>query len=132
LSKESAVKLATTSLVVLALVTAFGCQQQKKPDASTMDLSGQPTVTAAATPTAAPAAYAPPVQTPAADAALSTSTPSTSLTASGNSYTIKPGDTLWKIASTHYGDGRKWHQIADANPGLTPSKLRVGQTIALP
>jgi nucleoid-associated protein YgaU len=65
------------------------------------------------------------------DPALSSSTPASSA-ASGNSYTIKKGDTLWKIATQHYGDGKKWHQIADANPGLTPSALRVGQTITLP
>jgi 5'-nucleotidase len=50
----------------------------------------------------------------------------------GGSYTVKPGDTLWKIAATHYGDGHKWKQIVDANPGLEPSKLKIGQTITLP
>jgi nucleoid-associated protein YgaU len=75
-------------------------------------------------------AYAPPpVQTATPDPALSSSTPTA---ASANTYTIKKGDTLWKIATQHYGDGKKWHQIADANPGLTPSALRVGQTITLP
>ena len=50
----------------------------------------------------------------------------------GGTYTVKKGDTLWKIAAAHYGDGRKWKQIVDANPGLTPEKLKVGQTITLP
>ena len=50
----------------------------------------------------------------------------------GTSYTIQHGDTLWKIASQHYGDGHKWKQIADANPGLDPAKLQVGKSIMIP
>jgi 5'-nucleotidase len=71
----------------------------------------------------------------APDPALSTSTPvaaSVGNSAAGNSYTVKKGDTLWQIAASHYGDGKKWREIASANPGLTPSALRVGQTIELP
>jgi len=49
-----------------------------------------------------------------------------------NSYTVKKGDTLYKIAKDRYGDGKQWQKIASANPGLTPSTLRVGQTLVLP
>lgn len=48
------------------------------------------------------------------------------------SYTVQKGDTLFGIAKTHYGDGNKWKRIASANPGLTPSSLRVGQKIVVP
>lgn len=52
--------------------------------------------------------------------------------AAGGSYTIRKGDTLWSIAARHYGDGKMWTQIVDANPGLDPKKLAVGQVISLP
>jgi len=116
------VKLAIPAIAICLLIAA-GCQQQQpKPttDSAALDV----------TPAATPVAYAPPpVQTVTPDLALSSST---SAAGAANTYTIKKGDTLWKIASQHYGDGKKWHQIADANPGLTPSALRVGQTITLP
>jgi 5'-nucleotidase/UDP-sugar diphosphatase len=122
------VKLAI-GLMSVALLGVVGCQSTNsaKPtaDASTMDLS--------APSPQSPTAYAPPVDSPTPDVTATPATPAMStMTASGNTYEIKPGDTLWKIAATHYGDGRKWKQIADANPGLEPSKLRIGQTITLP
>ena len=50
----------------------------------------------------------------------------------GNSYTVKKGDTLYAIARAKYGDGKQWQRIAQANPGVSPSSLKVGQTITLP
>ena len=50
----------------------------------------------------------------------------------GNSYTIQRGDTLWAIAARHYGDGQRWKDIQEANPGIQPNRMRIGQTIALP
>jgi len=47
-------------------------------------------------------------------------------------YTIQPKDTLWSIAKRHLGDGKRWKEIVDENPGLDPQKLRIGQTIRLP
>jgi 5'-nucleotidase len=52
--------------------------------------------------------------------------------ASTAAYTVKKGDTLYKIAREHYGDGKAWNKIAAANPGLSPSTLKVGQRIVLP
>lgn len=48
------------------------------------------------------------------------------------SYTIQKGDSLWKIAERHYGNGQRWQDIVAANPGLVPEKLPVGKTIVLP
>ena len=50
----------------------------------------------------------------------------------GGSYTVKKGDTLYGIARQRYGDGKQWTRIAEANPGLRPETLKVGQTIAVP
>lgn len=47
-------------------------------------------------------------------------------------YTIKSGDTLSTIAGEFYKDTRKWSVIAKANPGIDPSKLKVGQVITVP
>ena len=35
--------------------------------------------------------------------------------ASGSSYQVKPGDTLWKIAEEKYNDGNEWPRILQAN-----------------
>lgn len=50
----------------------------------------------------------------------------------GGTYTIRQGDTLFSIAKSRYGDGKQWTRIVQANPGLTPEKLKVGQTITIP
>lgn len=50
----------------------------------------------------------------------------------GGTYTIKKGDTFIKIAREVYGDPSRMKDIAAANPGVEPTKLKVGQTIILP
>jgi LysM repeat protein len=46
---------------------------------------------------------------------------------------VHPGDSLWKIALAHYGDGAEWQCIAGANPALSdPGQIYPGQTLALP
>ena len=47
-------------------------------------------------------------------------------------YTVRKGDTLWKIAAEQLGDGQRWREIVSANPGLEPKKLAVGQSLRLP
>ncbi|OQY28527.1 MAG: hypothetical protein B6244_07210 [Candidatus Cloacimonetes bacterium 4572_55] len=49
-------------------------------------------------------------------------------------YTIQSGDTLWKIAKNHYGDGNKYHKIFEANLEVIKNadKIYPGQTIRLP
>jgi LysM repeat protein len=53
-------------------------------------------------------------------------------TGAPGTYTIAPGDTLGEIATRLYGDATKWRVIANANPGLNPNRLLVGQVIKLP
>jgi 5'-nucleotidase/UDP-sugar diphosphatase len=114
------------SVLGLALFLGMGCQDDKAAQPSSMDVSSPTVAPASATLTPAP------VATPVVADASQTPAMSDSTTTGGNTYTIKQGDTLWKIATAHYGDGKKWKAIVDANPGLEPSKLRVGQTITLP
>ncbi len=54
----------------------------------------------------------------------------------GESYTVKPGESLWKIAERKVGPGKATAYINDilaANPSISDaSKVREGQTIVLP
>ena len=36
----------------------------------------------------------------------------------GRAYVVRRGDSLWSIAEQVLGEGRLWHQLADANPDL--------------
>ena len=46
---------------------------------------------------------------------------------------VHPGDSLWKIALAHYGNGAEWQCIAGANPALSdPGQIYPGQTLVLP
>lgn len=48
-------------------------------------------------------------------------------------YTVKTGDSLWKIAADQLGDGFRWKEIAQANNISTSSPiLRVGQALTIP
>jgi len=45
---------------------------------------------------------------------------------------VERGDTLHSIARDHYGDAAQWVKIRDANPGIDPDRLKVGQVLVLP
>lgn len=47
-------------------------------------------------------------------------------------YTVKPGDMLVTIAERLYGTQTAWEAIAQANPSVDPTRLRVGQELRLP
>jgi 5'-nucleotidase/UDP-sugar diphosphatase len=119
---EASMKWTLASLVVLAV--AAGCANSNKKDNQTASLT--PAVTDI-TPTPAPVAPQQPVMTEqaAAPAAAQQAT-------GGTRYTVKKGDTLWKIATAQYGNGNQWQKICSANPGLTAETLKAGQTIVLP
>ena len=85
--------------------------------------TGSGTAGSATTGTASGGAVVPPVKVVTAPA-----TPAAGTT----QYTIKSGDTLEAIARTQMGDGQKWKLIADANPGLDPKALKIGQKITIP
>lgn len=133
------------SMIGLAVV---GCQNSSSPRTSS---GGMPA--ASTTPVASPASsvlspagqtYVAPtpvaVQQPVIDdaPAASTSVPpsvartATAAPAKNSQYKVQKGDTLFAIAKRTYGDGKQWKKIQAANPGLTASSLKVGQTITIP
>ena len=53
----------------------------------------------------------------------------------GDYWVVGPGDTLWQIAARCYpGEhtGQMVAAIREANPGVDPGRLQVGQTLMLP
>ena len=48
------------------------------------------------------------------------------------SYTVKPGDNLSKIAKLYYGDANQYTKIAKANGLSNPDLVKVGQTLQIP
>ena len=47
-------------------------------------------------------------------------------------YRVRAGQTLTSIASEVYGDPHLWKQIVAVNPGINPSRLKVGAKIQIP
>ena len=47
-------------------------------------------------------------------------------------YTVKAGEYLEDIALSQLGSRGAWKKIVDANPGIDPKKLRVGQKLVIP
>lgn len=45
---------------------------------------------------------------------------------------VRSGETLDRIAASHYGDAQRWREIAAANPGVDPIKLVPGTMLTLP
>jgi nucleoid-associated protein YgaU len=45
---------------------------------------------------------------------------------------VLPGETLDRIAATHYGDATRWRLIAEANDILDPLRLPKGVPLAIP
>jgi hypothetical protein len=46
-------------------------------------------------------------------------------------YTVRPGDTLWRIATSYFGDATKWTTIAEDNRLLRSARLYVGDVLVL-
>jgi len=49
-----------------------------------------------------------------------------------DTYTVKTGDTLWKVAVEAYGDGYQWAKIAKENKLSDPDVIHGGNTLKLP
>ena len=60
--------------------------------------------------------------------------PDGGVAAAASTYTVQPGDTLWKIAKQFYGDGNAYLKIFEANQGLLkdPDHIFPGQELVIP
>lgn len=95
------------------------------------------TATLDPTPEATPPAETTPEATPAPEPTPVVETPATrpERAARGGvpaTYTVQPGDMLVHIAERYYGSQAAWEDIAQANPTVDPTRLRVGQELRLP
>ena len=50
----------------------------------------------------------------------------------GMEHTIAKGDTLWDLAKSKLGDATKYKAIIEANPGVNPNNLKIGDGLKLP
>lgn len=60
-------------------------------------------------------------------------TPTANAPQTGQDYTVKKGDTLWKIAKQFYGNGADYGKIVSANPSISnPNLIYAGQVLKIP
>jgi nucleoid-associated protein YgaU len=64
----------------------------------------------------------------------SSTAPDAPANAGGQTYTVKKGDSLSKIAKRVYGDAKQWHKIHEANRDIidNPDLIHPGQVLKLP
>ena len=63
-----------------------------------------------------------------------TAKPEAKAAAGAKSYTVKSGDSLWKISEQMYGNGNDWRRIYEANKDQikNPDLIYPGQTFKIP
>jgi nucleoid-associated protein YgaU len=139
--------LLTIGVSAGSMVFAAGCSDSPAPTQSNAGAIRSDVTDIRPIEPAAPAAYQSPAidntgLIPTAPQAVTsdvstTSTPMMSTTpdtqlAGDKTHTVRRGETLFSIAKSTYGSGRAWKKIVAANPGVSPSKLKVGQVLAMP
>ena len=113
-----------------ALMTVVGTGCASKRNTAAIPASNASVLEVSSAPAPAPVAVTP-APAPIAPAPVEPA-PVVTASAVGSRYTVQKGDTLWKISTTQYGDGKQWQKICSANPGLSPGTLKAGQTIVIP
>ena len=117
--------IALASLLFVAVPVAAQAMGSSRAAADTPDSTGleAPTHVDAQTPSAPPPALAPSAQK--ADADAEPSVP----------YTVKRGDSLWKIAETQLGDGRRYGELVALNSSVLngrPDFITPGTMLRVP
>ncbi|HEX2916619.1 MAG TPA: LysM domain-containing protein [Chloroflexia bacterium] len=109
----------TPYVVVVTPTAPFAAQTTSVATTTAAEITAAPATTSAAASTPAPAATtaAPPSKAPA------------TLAVNGDKYTVQPGDTLYGLAIRL---GVDYNDLLDANKGIDPDKLQIGQVIKLP
>lgn len=133
-------------LIAAAFVAMAGCQPKAQvhvdakappmpaqaPQSMEEPARIQPLESVTAEPSPSPsAAPAVPAKT-AAPVAAATELPETATRNGTITHTVTKTDTLWSLSKQYLGDPRRWQEIVNANPGLNPSQLKVGQKIVIP
>ncbi len=92
-----------------------------------------PTPPTGAVPPTVPGAFGDvPPATATGDTATTAVTSAAAGVSGGGTHTVKANETLGDISSIHYKTSRHWKKILDANPGVDPTNLKIGQTLAIP
>lgn len=123
------------AMCVIGLAVVVGCNNNSKKPASSSVTDIKPAPTASE-PT--PMVVMQPVTPthPVVSDTPTTTTPAYATNATpqitGSTYTVQKGDTLYKIARAKYGDASAVKKIKEANPGMNPDQIKVGQKINLP
>jgi len=73
-----------------------------------------------------------PAPRPAPPARSITPPPAPAPAPATRTHTIARGDTLSELSQRYLGTARRWSEIVNANPGLQPNRLIVGETINIP
>lgn len=95
-------------------------------------VSTQRTPAPAATPTPLSTPTRPAVQVPTTTRPAST--PATTVAPAGRRHTVRPGDTLSKLAQQYYNNRAKWRDIYSANRDVmrSESDIKVGMILKIP
>jgi len=49
-----------------------------------------------------------------------------------NTIRVQRGDSLWKLAQQHLGNGTRWHEIAALNPEIAdPNVIQIGEELRI-
>jgi nucleoid-associated protein YgaU len=107
--------------------------KKHKPDAATADISDRHDASTAVANAPLDSAENPSIGVPApAQPVAYPRGTSASPKESNRTHVVAQGETFVSIARAVYGDGRYYQAIVDANPSVTPERLKPGMTIQLP